>query len=70
VLRAEAGRNPDEPYDVIAALEPGVDPSPYREAGATWWLVAPEWEGISVDLVRAVIREGPAASQHGSGEEA
>jgi alkanesulfonate monooxygenase SsuD/methylene tetrahydromethanopterin reductase-like flavin-dependent oxidoreductase (luciferase family) len=59
-LREEAGRNPDEPFEVIAELEPGVDPAPYREAGATWWLVAPDWEGISVDRVRGVIREGPA----------
>jgi alkanesulfonate monooxygenase SsuD/methylene tetrahydromethanopterin reductase-like flavin-dependent oxidoreductase (luciferase family) len=60
VLREEAGRNPDEPYDVIAELEPGTDPAPYREAGATWLLVAPAWEGISVDRVRGVIREVPA----------
>jgi alkanesulfonate monooxygenase SsuD/methylene tetrahydromethanopterin reductase-like flavin-dependent oxidoreductase (luciferase family) len=60
VLREEAGRNPDEPYDVITELEPGTDPAPYREAGATWLLVAPEWEGISVDRVRGVIREVPA----------
>jgi alkanesulfonate monooxygenase SsuD/methylene tetrahydromethanopterin reductase-like flavin-dependent oxidoreductase (luciferase family) len=60
VLREEAGRNPGEPFDVIAEGEPGTDPAPYREAGATWWLVAPEWEGISVDRVRGVIREIPA----------
>jgi len=59
-LREEAGRATDEPYEVIAALEPGIDPAPYREAGATWWLVAPDWEGISADGVRGVIREGPA----------
>jgi alkanesulfonate monooxygenase SsuD/methylene tetrahydromethanopterin reductase-like flavin-dependent oxidoreductase (luciferase family) len=59
-LREEAGRAPDEPYEVIAALEPDIDPAPYREAGATWWLLAPEWEGISLDEVRGVIREGPA----------
>jgi alkanesulfonate monooxygenase SsuD/methylene tetrahydromethanopterin reductase-like flavin-dependent oxidoreductase (luciferase family) len=59
-LRAAAGRAPDEPYDVIVGLEPGIDPAPYREAGATWWLTGPEWEGISVDRVRGVIREGPA----------
>jgi alkanesulfonate monooxygenase SsuD/methylene tetrahydromethanopterin reductase-like flavin-dependent oxidoreductase (luciferase family) len=58
-LRAEAGRNPDEPYEVIAELEPGVDPAPYRDAGATWLLVAPDWEENSVDRVREVIREGP-----------
>jgi alkanesulfonate monooxygenase SsuD/methylene tetrahydromethanopterin reductase-like flavin-dependent oxidoreductase (luciferase family) len=59
-LREEAGRAPDEPYEVIAALEPDIDPAPYREAGATWWLLAPEWEGILVDEVRGVIREGHA----------
>jgi alkanesulfonate monooxygenase SsuD/methylene tetrahydromethanopterin reductase-like flavin-dependent oxidoreductase (luciferase family) len=58
-LREEAGRAPDEPYDVIAALESGTDPAPYHEAGATWWLTGPEWERISVDEVRDVIREGP-----------
>jgi alkanesulfonate monooxygenase SsuD/methylene tetrahydromethanopterin reductase-like flavin-dependent oxidoreductase (luciferase family) len=64
-LRAEAGRNPDEAYEVVAALEPGADHAPYRDAGATWWLVAPEWEGISVDQVRGVIREGPAEKRQG-----
>jgi alkanesulfonate monooxygenase SsuD/methylene tetrahydromethanopterin reductase-like flavin-dependent oxidoreductase (luciferase family) len=59
-LREEARHNPDEPYEVIAELEPGDDPAPYREAGATWMLVAPDWEEISVDRVRGVIREGPA----------
>src|SRR5918994_2135367 len=54
----EPVRHRGEPYDVIAALEPGTDPAPYREAGATWWLAAPEWEGISVDGVRGLIREG------------
>jgi alkanesulfonate monooxygenase SsuD/methylene tetrahydromethanopterin reductase-like flavin-dependent oxidoreductase (luciferase family) len=64
-LRVQAGRAPDEPYEVIAELEPGTDPAPYRKAGATWWLAAPEWEGISVDGVRGVIREGPASSHDG-----
>src|SRR5919112_445500 len=65
-LREEAGRAPDDPYEVIAALEPGTDPGPYREAGATWWLAAPDWEGISVDGVRGVIREGPATHGYGN----
>src|ERR671915_2107759 len=69
-LREEAGRAPDEPYEVIAALEPGTDPAPYHAAGATWWLAAPEWEGISVDGVRGVIREGPATHGNGNDEEA
>jgi alkanesulfonate monooxygenase SsuD/methylene tetrahydromethanopterin reductase-like flavin-dependent oxidoreductase (luciferase family) len=58
-LREEAGRGPDEPYDVIASLDPGVDPAPYHQAGATWGLASPGWEGTSVDKVRGVIREGP-----------
>jgi alkanesulfonate monooxygenase SsuD/methylene tetrahydromethanopterin reductase-like flavin-dependent oxidoreductase (luciferase family) len=59
-LREEAGRDPGEPYEVVAALEPGIDPARYREAGATWWLAAPGWEGLTIDRVRGVIREGPA----------
>ena len=58
-LREEAGRGAHEPNDVIVALEPGIDPAPYREAGATWWLTGPEWERISIDAVRGAIREGP-----------
>jgi alkanesulfonate monooxygenase SsuD/methylene tetrahydromethanopterin reductase-like flavin-dependent oxidoreductase (luciferase family) len=68
-LRAQAGRAPEEPYEVIAALEPGTDPAPYREAGASWWLAAPEWEGISVDAARGLIREGPGAAGLGNDEE-
>jgi alkanesulfonate monooxygenase SsuD/methylene tetrahydromethanopterin reductase-like flavin-dependent oxidoreductase (luciferase family) len=58
-LREEAGHTPDEPYEVIAELEPGADPAPFGESGATWVLAAPDWEGISVDRVRGLIREGP-----------
>jgi probable F420-dependent oxidoreductase len=60
-LRREAGRDPREPYDVVVALPPGSDPAPYVAAGATWWLVAFPWDAVSVDQVRAVIRDGPAA---------
>jgi hypothetical protein len=68
-LRREAGREPTEPYDVVVALPPGSDPAPYVAAGATWWLVEfPTWwlvefpwDAVSVDQVRAVIRDGPAA---------
>jgi alkanesulfonate monooxygenase SsuD/methylene tetrahydromethanopterin reductase-like flavin-dependent oxidoreductase (luciferase family) len=49
----------DKPFDVVAALPPGRDPSPYAPAGATWWLVEFPWEGITADQVRAVIGEGP-----------
>jgi alkanesulfonate monooxygenase SsuD/methylene tetrahydromethanopterin reductase-like flavin-dependent oxidoreductase (luciferase family) len=60
-LRREAGKDPTEPYDVVVALPPGSDPAPYVAAGATWWLVEFPWDAVSVDQVRAVIRDGPAA---------
>jgi alkanesulfonate monooxygenase SsuD/methylene tetrahydromethanopterin reductase-like flavin-dependent oxidoreductase (luciferase family) len=59
-LRREAGRDPTEPYDVIVALPPGSDPAPYAAAGATWWLVELPWDALSIDRVRALIRDGPA----------
>jgi alkanesulfonate monooxygenase SsuD/methylene tetrahydromethanopterin reductase-like flavin-dependent oxidoreductase (luciferase family) len=59
-LRRKAGRDPSEPYDVVAALPPGSDPAPYAEAGATWWLVEFPWDAMSVDQVRRVIGDGPA----------
>jgi alkanesulfonate monooxygenase SsuD/methylene tetrahydromethanopterin reductase-like flavin-dependent oxidoreductase (luciferase family) len=61
-LRREAGRDPTEPYDVVVALPPGSDPAPYVAAGATWWLVEFPWDALSVDQVRGVIRDGPAAA--------
>ena len=61
-LRSEAGRDPTEPYDVAVSLPPGDDPAPYAAAGATWWLVEFPWDAVSVDQVRAVIGDGPAAS--------
>jgi alkanesulfonate monooxygenase SsuD/methylene tetrahydromethanopterin reductase-like flavin-dependent oxidoreductase (luciferase family) len=57
--RREAGSAPSEPYDVVVSLPPGSDPAPYAAAGATWWLVEFPWDAVSVDQVRAVIREGP-----------
>src|SRR5215204_4491279 len=59
--RRETGRDPTEPYDVVVALPPGDDPAPYAAAGATWWLVEFPWDALSIDQVRAVIRDGPAA---------
>jgi alkanesulfonate monooxygenase SsuD/methylene tetrahydromethanopterin reductase-like flavin-dependent oxidoreductase (luciferase family) len=49
-----------EPYDLVAALAPGVDPAPYAAAGATWWVVDFPGETATADLVRGVLREGPA----------
>jgi alkanesulfonate monooxygenase SsuD/methylene tetrahydromethanopterin reductase-like flavin-dependent oxidoreductase (luciferase family) len=60
-LRAEEGSDPTEPYDVVAALPPGSDPTPYAAAGATWSLVGFPADSVSVDQVRGVIRDGPAA---------
>ena len=60
-LRREIGRDVAEPYDVVAALPPGTDPGPYAAAGGTWWMVEFPWEAVSVDQVRGVIRDGPAA---------
>jgi hypothetical protein len=57
-LRQAAG-TATQPYDVIA-LPPGSDPAPYAAAGATWWLVEFPAQGATADLVRAVIRDGPA----------
>ena len=51
-----------EPFDVVAALPVGTDPAPYASAGATWWMVEFPWDGVSVDQVRGVIRDGPAPS--------
>ena len=57
-LRREFGKDLAEPYDVVAALPPGTDPAPYASAGATWWMVEFPWDGLSVDQVRGVIRDG------------
>jgi alkanesulfonate monooxygenase SsuD/methylene tetrahydromethanopterin reductase-like flavin-dependent oxidoreductase (luciferase family) len=54
-------RNGDmDSYDIAVGLPLGVDPGPFAKAGATWWL--PEFEpGTSLDVVRGVLRDGPAA---------
>jgi alkanesulfonate monooxygenase SsuD/methylene tetrahydromethanopterin reductase-like flavin-dependent oxidoreductase (luciferase family) len=57
----QAAATAAQPYDIVAALPPGTDPAPYAMAGATWWLVEFPAQGATADLVRAVIRDGPAA---------
>jgi alkanesulfonate monooxygenase SsuD/methylene tetrahydromethanopterin reductase-like flavin-dependent oxidoreductase (luciferase family) len=57
-LRRGAGA--DGPYDIVVDLAPGDDPAPYVAAGATWWLVDFEPEGLRADLVRGVLRDGPS----------
>jgi alkanesulfonate monooxygenase SsuD/methylene tetrahydromethanopterin reductase-like flavin-dependent oxidoreductase (luciferase family) len=62
-LRVDGESDPVEPYDIVAELPPGTDPAPYAAAGATWCLVAVPWDGLSVDQVRGVIRDGPPTSE-------
>jgi alkanesulfonate monooxygenase SsuD/methylene tetrahydromethanopterin reductase-like flavin-dependent oxidoreductase (luciferase family) len=51
-----------EPYDIVASLPPEVDPTPYGEAGATWWVVEFPPESATADTVRGVLRDGPDRS--------
>ena len=46
----------DEGYDIVASLPPGVDPAPYVEAGATWWVVEFPGDSATADMVRGVLR--------------
>jgi alkanesulfonate monooxygenase SsuD/methylene tetrahydromethanopterin reductase-like flavin-dependent oxidoreductase (luciferase family) len=48
------------PYDVAVELPPGTDLAPYAQAGATWWMTELE-PGVSLEHVRGVVRDGPAA---------
>jgi alkanesulfonate monooxygenase SsuD/methylene tetrahydromethanopterin reductase-like flavin-dependent oxidoreductase (luciferase family) len=59
-MRQAAGTAGLQPYDVVAALPPGSDPAPYAAASATWWLVEFPARTATADLIRAVIRDGPA----------
>jgi alkanesulfonate monooxygenase SsuD/methylene tetrahydromethanopterin reductase-like flavin-dependent oxidoreductase (luciferase family) len=56
-LRAAEGRG-DDRFDLVAEVEPGVDPAPWAAAGATWVL-----NGFTLqprlDAVRATIAAGP-----------
>ena len=49
------------PYDIVVGLPVGVDPAPYVEAGATWWLPEFSPEALSLDGVRGLLRQGPFA---------
>jgi hypothetical protein len=54
------GQDAQGPFDIAVDLPPGTDPAPYAKVGATWWLVGPPWDAVSVDQVRGLIRGGPA----------
>jgi alkanesulfonate monooxygenase SsuD/methylene tetrahydromethanopterin reductase-like flavin-dependent oxidoreductase (luciferase family) len=56
-LREQVGTGITEPYDIVAAIEPGHDPMPYAAAGATWWLVDFPPDTVTIDLVRGAIRD-------------
>jgi alkanesulfonate monooxygenase SsuD/methylene tetrahydromethanopterin reductase-like flavin-dependent oxidoreductase (luciferase family) len=65
-LREKAGHDPTESYDVVASLPPGTDPAPYAAAGATWWTAEFPPDALSLDRVRAVIRDGPLPAPRSS----
>ncbi|WP_129787858.1 LLM class flavin-dependent oxidoreductase [Promicromonospora panici] len=59
-LRAD----PAAPFDLVVPVQPGADAAPYGAAGATWCLTELEPEGLTLDHVRGVLREGPAIPAH------
>jgi alkanesulfonate monooxygenase SsuD/methylene tetrahydromethanopterin reductase-like flavin-dependent oxidoreductase (luciferase family) len=50
---------PATPYDFIAAIEPGADPTPWAAAGATWCVTDTDAEGLTLDTVRGIVADGP-----------
>ncbi len=56
---ARSHRATDAPFDVAVQGLADDDPRPWRDAGATWWLVRFEPFGVSVADVRAVVDNGP-----------
>jgi alkanesulfonate monooxygenase SsuD/methylene tetrahydromethanopterin reductase-like flavin-dependent oxidoreductase (luciferase family) len=65
-LRRALGKGHADAFDIVTALEPGIDPTPYIAAGATWWLVGVPEEEATLDHVRGVIRDGPLEGpEHG-----
>ena len=56
--------DPAAPYDVVIPLAPGDDIVPYADAGATWWAASFDPDAVTVDQVRAVVRDGPAPRTH------
>jgi hypothetical protein len=58
VAEIRAGRPGGEPFDMVVALEPGQDPKPWAEAGATWMLASFSYTP-ALAQVREVIEAGP-----------
>lgn len=46
------------PFDLVVGGAPGVDPRPFRDAGATWWTVSFPVT-TTVEQVRGAVRDGP-----------
>ena len=59
---AREHRTTDAPFDVAVQGLPDVDPRPWVDAGATWWLVRFDPFTVKVADVRAVIENGPPRS--------
>lgn len=51
-------RSTEEPFDIVVRGEPGADPAPWAEVGATWWLEAFPSGATAAD-VRSSARSGP-----------
>jgi alkanesulfonate monooxygenase SsuD/methylene tetrahydromethanopterin reductase-like flavin-dependent oxidoreductase (luciferase family) len=47
------------PYDVVIDLQPGVDPAPWADAGATWVLTRVGPYELDLEAVRRLIDAGP-----------
>jgi alkanesulfonate monooxygenase SsuD/methylene tetrahydromethanopterin reductase-like flavin-dependent oxidoreductase (luciferase family) len=58
---SELRSDPTAPYEIAVGLPVGVDPRPYAEAGATWWMPEFASEAVSLDAVRGVLGDGPMA---------
>jgi alkanesulfonate monooxygenase SsuD/methylene tetrahydromethanopterin reductase-like flavin-dependent oxidoreductase (luciferase family) len=59
VAGVTAHHDGSRPFDIVAALERGVDPTPYAAAGATWLLTDFDPATLTLDEVRGVLRAGP-----------
>jgi alkanesulfonate monooxygenase SsuD/methylene tetrahydromethanopterin reductase-like flavin-dependent oxidoreductase (luciferase family) len=57
----ELRQDSSAPYDFVVSLPVGVDPDPWEQTGATWWLRSFDPERVSLDQVRGVLRDGPLA---------
>ena len=51
--------DPGAHYDLAVPVPPGDDPGAYVAAGATWCLTDVEPEGLDLERLRGVLREGP-----------